>query len=164
VKKYVDRENWNEWQTPKRERASFLDPLKPTIDEWLAEDMKRTRKNRRSATKIYKDVCNDPEHSKELKVGKQTVLNYVSRRKNELYKKTYDTAMVGLHSMCEAQVDFGKVLIKQPNGTEVERSELVLSFPWSNAGPNPHARDERMPVRGAHIRAHRRRTALHLAI
>jgi hypothetical protein len=36
--------------------------------------------------------------------------------------------------MCEAQVDFGKVLIVNANGAEETWSELVLSFPWSNAG------------------------------
>jgi len=134
VKKYVDREDWNEAYTPRRERSSLLDPLKPTIDTWLIEDMKRGRKYRRTATKIYNDLYNDPELRKALAVGKQTVINYVGRRKKELYKQTYDTAMFGLHSMCEAQVDFGKILVTEPKGAEVTQNILVVSFPWSNAG------------------------------
>jgi len=134
VKKYVDREDWNEEYRPRKERGSLLDPLKPVIDEWLEEDMKRTRKNRRTATKIFKDLSRDKNHSKLLAVGKQTVINYVSARKKELNRATYQTAMFRLHAMCEAQVDFGDVLVADKSGAEPTWHELVVSFPWSNAG------------------------------
>jgi Transposase and inactivated derivatives len=134
VKKYVDRENWNETYRPRKERVSLLEPLKGTIDEWITEDLKRSRKYRRTATKIYNDLHADPELNKMLVVGKQTVINYVSRRKKELCKKTYATAMFGLHAMCEAQVDFGQVLVVGKSGAEEVWRELVVSFPWSNAG------------------------------
>jgi len=99
VKKYVDKEDWNSEYKPRKERVSRLEPLKPTIDEWIAEDLKRSRKYRRTGTKIYNDLCEHPELSKLLAVCRQTVINYVSRRKKELCKKTYQTAMFGLHSM-----------------------------------------------------------------
>ena len=134
VKKYVDREDWNTEYKPRKERVSLLDPLKPIIDEWIREDLKRSRKHRRTGTKIYNDLQKDEELSKMLAVGKQTVINYVSRRKKELCKKTYGTAMFGLHSMCEAQVDFGQVLVSGISGAEEAWHELVVSFPWSNAG------------------------------
>jgi len=134
VKKYVDKEDWNKEYKPRAERPSLLDPLKPVIDEWLIEDMKRSRKYRRTATKIYNDLRSNPEHRKLLAVKKNTVMNYVSFRKKELYKKTYETAMFGLHSMCEAQVDFGKILVVGASGADEEWNELVVSFPWSNAG------------------------------
>ena len=134
VKKYVDREDWNKEHKPRAERPSLLDPLKPVIDEWLIEDMKRSRKYRRTATKIYNDLRSNPEHRELLAVKRNTVMNYVSFRKKELYKKTYDTAMFGLHSMCETQVDFGKILVVGAHGADEEWHELVVSFPWSNAG------------------------------
>ena len=134
VKKYVDMENWNEGKKQRKKRPEGLEPLKETIDEWIKEDQKRSRKNRRTGTKIYNDLKASEELSKQLTVGKQTVINYVSKRKKELYKKTYKTAMFGLHSMCEAQVDFGAVLIKTANGAEETWHELIVSFPWSNAG------------------------------
>lgn len=134
VKKYVDKENWNEEYKVRKERVSLLEPLKPVIDEWIKEDLKRGRKFRRTGTKIYNDLRNDSEHSKMLAVGKQTVINYVSQRKKELNKRTYATAMFGLHSMCEAQVDFGKILVVGAGGAEETWHELVVSFPWSNAG------------------------------
>jgi transposase len=134
VKKYVDAEDWNKGYKPRKERVSPLEPLKATIDEWIKEDLKRSRKNRRTGTKIYKDLSEDKELSKLLLVGKHTVINYVSRRKKELCKKTYSTAMFGLHSMGEAQVDFGDVIVKRVNGAEESWHELVISFPWGNAG------------------------------
>jgi hypothetical protein len=134
VKKYVDREDWNVEYKPRKARGSLLEPLQPVIDGWIMEDLKRNRKYRRTGTKIYNDLCKHPEYSTQLAVGKQTVINYVSRRKKELCKKTYDTAMFGLHSMCESQVDFGKVLVLNKTGTEEAWHELVVSFPWSNAG------------------------------
>jgi transposase len=111
-----------------------LDPLKEVIDGWIAEDMKRARKYRRTATKIYNDLAKDAEHSKLLTVGKQSVINYVSRRKKEINRQTYDTAMFGVHAMSEAQVDFGDILVKRSSGAEEVWHELVVSFPWSNAG------------------------------
>jgi len=134
VKKYVDKEDWNMEYKPRKERVSKLEPLKPKIDTWIKEDLKRKRKHRRTATKIFADLCADPELNKQLLVGKQTVINYVGRRKKELCKQTYETAMFGLHSICEAQVDFGEVLVSTNNGTEEKWHELVVSFPWSNAG------------------------------
>ena len=135
VKKYVDKEDWNDAYKPRKERGSQLEPPKETIDRWIMEDLKRGRKYRRTGTKIYKDLHEDPKLSKLLTVGSQTVINYVSRRKAELCKRTYQTAMFGLHSMCEAQVDFGDVIVvTNKAGAEEFWHELVLSFPWSNAG------------------------------
>jgi transposase len=118
VKKYADREDWNVGYKQRKQRVSLLEPLYPLIDEWLKEDLKRRRKHRRKGTKIYNDIAGHEEHSKLLKVGKQTVINYVSRRKKELCKQTYSTAMFGLHSMSEAQVDFGEILVETSKGAE----------------------------------------------
>ena len=134
VKKYVDKDDWNAGYKARKERVSLLEPLKPIIDGWVVEDLKRSRKNRRTGTKIYNDLRNDAELSKLLAVGKHTVITYVSRRKKELCKKTYGTAMYGLHSMGTAQVDFGDVTVVRPNGAEEVWHVLVVSFPWSNGG------------------------------
>jgi len=134
VKKYADREDWNMEYRPRKQRASGLDPLKPIIDGWIREDLKRKRKHRRTAIKIYNDLVSDEMLSGLLTVGKQTVANYVNKRKKELAVTPYSTAMYTLHAMCEAQVDFGEVLVIGKNGAEEKWRILVLSFPWSNAG------------------------------
>ena len=142
VKKYVDKEDWNKEYKPRKERISLLEPLKPLIDEWIQEDLKRKRKHRRTGTKIYNDLLAHKEYSKQLAVGKQTVINYVSRRKEELCKRSQSTAMYGLHPMCYGEVDFGEVLVKGAHGTEEKWCELVISFPYSNAGFLQICRDE----------------------
>jgi len=134
VKKYVDKEDWNEGYKARKESASRLEPLKEVIDEWIEEDLKRQRKYRRTASKIYRDLAKDPDYSKKLTVGKQSVINYVRKRKKELNKQIYSTAMFGVHAIGEAQVDFGDILIKNSRGAEETWHELVVSFPWSNAG------------------------------
>jgi hypothetical protein len=90
----------------------------PIIDEWLTEDIPRKHKNKRTAVKIYSDLLNHSEYSKLLQVGRQTVLNYVNKKKAEIYSKTYQTAMFTRHAMCEAQVDFGDVTIVRPVPTK----------------------------------------------
>ena len=134
VKKYADKEDWNMEYRPRKQRTSGLDPLKPIIDDWIREDLKRKRKHRRTAIKIYNDLASDETLSGLLLVGKQTVTNYVSKRKKELAITPYSTAMYTLHAMCEAQVDFGEVLVVGKGGAEEKWHILVLSFPWSNAG------------------------------
>jgi transposase len=134
VKKYVDKEDWNAGYKGRKERKTKLEPLKEIIDEWIKEDMKRKRKYRRTGTKIYKDLTKHEEYGKQLEVGKQTVIAYVSKRKKEMSKAQYGTAMYALHAMCEAQVDFGDIIVKRSNGSEETWHELVVSFAWSNAG------------------------------
>ena len=134
VKKYVEKEDWNAGYKGRKEYPSRLDPLKEVIDEWIREDLSRSRKYRRTATKIYNDLSKDKEYRKQLTVCKQSVINYVSKRKKEISKQTYGTAMFALHAMSEAQVDFGDILVKRSNGSEEVWHELVMSFPWSNAG------------------------------
>jgi len=142
VKKYVDREDWNTEYKARKKRVSLLEPLYPVIDEWIEEDLKRKRKHRRTGTKIYNDLKTHKEHGKLLAVGIQTVVAYVSRRKKELCNKSQSTAMYGLHPMCYAQVDFGEILVKTRNGAEEKWSELIVSFPFSNAGFAQICQDE----------------------
>jgi transposase len=134
VKKYVEKEDWNAEYKARKERGSKLAPLAEVIDGWIAEDLKRQRKYRRTASKIYNDLRSDPGYSKILAVGKQSVINYVSKRKKELNRQTYNTAMFASHAVCEAQVDFGDILVKRKHGGEEVWHELVVSFPYSNAG------------------------------
>lgn len=66
-------------------------------------------------------------------MGKQTVINYVSKAKKELCKSTYDTAIFGYHPFGQAQLDFGEVYAFT-KGVMTRYYELVISFPASNAG------------------------------
>lgn len=134
VKKYVDCESWNEEIKPRKERESKLDPLKPIIDEWLKNDLKMPRKQRHTGTRIYDRLSKEKETTDLLTVGKQSVINYVSKAKKELCKSTYDTAILGYHPFGQAQVDFGDVYAFNANGVLTKYYELVVSYPASNGG------------------------------
>jgi hypothetical protein len=66
-------------------------------------------------------LARDKEYSKMLTAGKQSVINYASKRKKEMSRETYGTAMFALHGMSEAQVDFGDILVKRVHGVEEAR-------------------------------------------
>lgn len=132
VKKYVDKEDWNEEIKPRKSKGSRLDVLKPTIDEWLKTDLKMPRKQRHTGTRVYDRLSSEEATKDLLSVGKQTVINYVTKAKKELCKSTYDTAILGYHPHGQAQVDFGEVYIFNNKGLMVKQYELIVSFPYSN--------------------------------
>ncbi|MFZ5610957.1 MAG: IS21 family transposase [Bacillota bacterium] len=134
VKKYVEKDDWNAETKPRKMRESRLDALKPVIDEWLESDLKMPRKQRHTATKVYDRLSTEAEFKDKLLVGKQTVINYVSKAKKELGKSVYDTAILGYHVFGEAQLDFGEVYAFDAVGTLTKYYELVISFPASNGG------------------------------
>lgn len=83
-----------------------MDRWKPVIDEWLATDEARPRKQRRTARKIYKDLKG--EYKDTLDVAEVSVRRYVAARKQARAKKAYVPLQFGLGEMVE--VDFGEVL------------------------------------------------------
>lgn len=131
VKKYVDKTDWNEEVKPRKQKGSRLDPLKPTIDEWLETDLKLPRKQHHTGVRVFKRL--QDEHGDLLTVGVQTVIHYVVSKKKELCKSSFDTAIKGYHPAGQAQVDFGEAYIYDEKDELKKMYELVVSFPYSNA-------------------------------
>jgi transposase len=130
VSKYLARDDWNEAERGKRKSSQpILGPYKSMIDKWLTDDMKAPRKQRHTAMKVFKDLCKD--HGFKGKYA--TVQKYVGQKKDELYKSRQEGCLPLMHPAGYAQIDFGKVTYIQ-GGKEREGSELVVSFPHSNAG------------------------------
>jgi len=121
IAKYADRENWNEEIKPRKAKGSKLDILKPTIDEWLKTDLKMPR---HTGTRVYDRLRKEKDTKDLLAVGKQTVINYVTKTKKELCKSVYDTAILGEHPCGQAQVDFGEVYAF--NGRDIMVSFIVI--------------------------------------
>ncbi|MHB9010476.1 MAG: transposase [Carboxydocellales bacterium] len=130
VKKYVDMEDWNLNLKEDIPRESQLDPLKPTIDSWLENDLKMPRKQRHTALRVYNRLKS--EHPRELNVKQRTVTRYVAWKKKELYRSASDCAIHGTHPFGEAQVDFGEVYYYNKDDSLKKCYELVMSFPASN--------------------------------
>jgi len=130
VKKYAEEDDYNLSDKPKRGRPSKLDPVKPIIDTWLTEDLNRPIKQRHTAVRIYKRLCN--EHSDIFNASERTVRSYVAAKKKELYGEKEGYLPLE-HPPGEAQVDFGEIIMIE-QGKQVKGYELVLSLPYSNAG------------------------------
>lgn len=130
VKKYAEESDFNLKTRPKRGRPSKLDSVKPIIDAWLTEDLKRPIKQRHTAIRIYNRLLN--EHSDIFNAGERTVRSYVAARKKELYGEKEGFLPLE-HPPGEAQVDFGEIIMIE-QGKKIKGFELVLSLPYSNAG------------------------------
>ena len=77
VKKYVDKEDWNEEIKPKKVRKSKLDNVKPIIDKWLRNDLKMPRKQRHTGIRVYERLVR--EHKDKLLVGKRQLATHFER-------------------------------------------------------------------------------------
>src|SRR5690625_5285795 len=126
VSKYANQEECKVKQKQKR-KALVMDPVKPIIDKWIREDLKKKKKYQRTAKKMYEQLCDF--HS--FKGSDRTVRDYVSQRKREL-KESMEIAALPLESFPgTAQVDFGEAPFKY-HSEIIDLPYLVLSFPYSN--------------------------------
>lgn len=131
VKKYADLEEFQpEAKREKSQPAPVMDPVKDIVDQWLKEDMKKKKKYRRTAKRIWQLLVND--ENLDFKGSDRTVRAYVSKRKKELIDESEGAAIPLEARPGDAQVDFGEAPFKR-NGKVVDLPYLVLSFPYSNA-------------------------------
>ena len=79
VRKFVEREDWNQSTEVAETRSSILDPFKPVIDGWLEEDRNRRRKQRHTAKRVYDRLCS--EYGDEFHCSYRTVAGYVAERR-----------------------------------------------------------------------------------
>jgi transposase len=85
--------------------SPVLDPVKPIIDQWLAEDEKRPSKQRHTAKRIYERLTTEYGFSG----GESTVRRYVGQRRKQARSQvfiplSYEPGSVG-------QVDFGEAQV-----------------------------------------------------
>lgn len=127
VKKYANKESFE--KNKKVERPSpVMDPVKPIIDKWIKEDLKKKKKHHRTAKRMTEQLTKN--HSFEGSY--RTVRNYVSRKKKEL-KEYVEEASLPLTSIPgTAQVDFGTAPFLY-HSEVIDLPYLVMSFPHSNS-------------------------------
>lgn len=126
VRKYRDADDFSPVHRKRSPRESKLDPYKPTIDGWLAEDRRRRRKQRHSAKRIYDRLVSECGFDG----GYTIVQTYVKARKAEL-KCADDEFLKLIWAPAEAQVDFGTCDFRV-RGVVREVHYLVVTFPFSN--------------------------------
>lgn len=129
IKKYAEQDEVKIQQPFKQKRkARVMDPVKPIIDQWIREDMKKKKKFQRTAKRMYDLLI---EHH-QFTGSDRSVRAYVTKRKQALLEEN-QAAYLPLESRAgTAQVDFGEAPFLY-QGKEVVRPYLVLSFPYSNS-------------------------------
>lgn len=130
VKKYVQKEDWNDAPKEPPKTKSKLDPFKETIDGWLLQDLKARPKQRHTAKRVYDRLCE--EFGGTFTASYRTVRYYVSAKKKELYSEKQCFLPLE-HPGSEAQVDFGEADFIE-NGMLVHGYYLNFSTPYSNGG------------------------------
>jgi transposase len=98
------------------------------VDDWLKEDMKLPRKDRRTNLAIFKQL----KEEYGFEGSYRTVCAYIQERRSQL-KSEKETRYERLeHPPGEAQVDFGNMTVVK-DGAYKDLKVLILSFPYSNA-------------------------------
>lgn len=132
VKKYVDMEDFNALPpAPATIQESKLDPFKPLIDEWLLADRFAPRKQRHTAKRVFRRLCDEAEG---FNCSYRLVAQYVKREKEVLRLKKSTGHLPLEHRPGEAQADFGTADFYENGRLYKEAKYLVLSFPFSNGG------------------------------
>ena len=127
VKKYANQEEFHRKDKQKR-KSPVMEPVKPIIDKWIKEDLKKKRKYQRTAKKMYEQLRDF--HS--FTGSDRTVRYYVSKRKKELKESMTEVALPLESIPGTAQVDFGTAPFKYDSET-IDLPYLVMSFPYSNS-------------------------------
>lgn len=132
VKKYVEQEDFSETfpQTPVR--ASKLDPFKPIIQEWLAEDWRVRRKQHHTAERIHQRLQH--EYRETYTLSYSAIQRYVKKLRAARVASPQGTLELEWPPGT-AQVDFGTADVYWLNQDTVTTVKyLTVSFPFSNAG------------------------------
>jgi transposase len=84
-----------------------LDPWKPVLAQWLAEDAQRPRKQRRTARKMYQDLV--ALYGESFGASEASVRRYVAQLKQERAQKAYVPLAFPPGAMMQG--DFGHALV-----------------------------------------------------
>lgn len=129
VKKYADEDHFEKKLTFQKKGMMYEEGFGEIVDDWLEEDMKLKRKERRTNKKIYEDL---KDHH-DFKGSYRTVCDYIQHRKPQLKETRIERHERLEHPPGEAQVDFGNMTVVK-DGAYKDIKALILSFPYSNAG------------------------------
>ncbi|AEH49271.1 IS21 family transposase [Parageobacillus thermoglucosidasius] len=129
VKKYADGNIGGQKIMKKKRGMMYELGYGEIIDDWLEEDAKLPRKERRTNRTMFEQL--QKEHG--FPGSYRTVCAYIQERKPHLKaekEKRYERLE---HPPGEAQVDFGTMQVVKDGALE-DKKLLILSFPHSNAG------------------------------
>ncbi len=126
VSKYANQEEFPE-KKKQRRKAPVMDPVKPILDNWIREDLKKKRKYHRTSKRMFELL----EKHHDFEGSYRSVRAYVSKRKKELRAEVEKAALPLKAFSGTAQVDFGTAPFSYQSEV-IELPYLVMSFPYSN--------------------------------
>ncbi len=126
VRKYLAMEDFSPKAPQKEQLPSKLDPYKPQIDRWLADDEKQWAKQRHTAQRVYDRLV---ELHPEFACSYPTVSRYV--RKTRAQRTNHRACQELVWHPGEAQGDFGEADCYE-QGVKQRKHYLACVFPHSN--------------------------------
>lgn len=130
VKKYVEKEDFNQKIKPKRKRVSKLSPYRSIVTNWLLMDQNAPRKQQHTAKRVYDRL--KELYPNEFTADERSVRKFVAELRNELKIKSGGHLPLE-HPPGEAQADFGEARFIQ-NGKTYDGYYINISYPYSNGG------------------------------
>jgi transposase len=130
VKKYVEKEDFNQVIRPKQRRYGKLSPYKNIVTTWLVNDKKAPYKQQHTAKRVFdrlKEMYGD-----EFTASDRAVRKFVADIRKELQNNT-DGFLPLEHPPGEAQADFGEARFIE-NGVTYDGYYFNMSYPHSNGG------------------------------
>jgi len=132
VQKYAYQEDWTPNSPIEKnanpDRYPVLGPYLHVIDEWLENDRREPRKQRHTATRIYRRLQSEHGYTG----GLTSVKEYVRKRKRLMYENNAGYLPLG-HPKGHSQIDFGQFKYYDVLGRDQLGYALIVSFPYSNA-------------------------------
>jgi len=131
VQKYAYMNDFSPQVLPNVEADTYpvLGPYIPTIDEWMEQDLREPRKQRHTASRI----CARLQKEKGFTGSYSSVKRYVVK-KQWLLSQAREGYLPIAHPPGHAQTDFGKFKYYDSLGVGHKGYELLVTFPYSNAG------------------------------
>ena len=130
VAKYMKVEDFNGVLSGKKASVSKLDPWKPKIDEWLAEDRRMRFKQRHTAKRSPRPASGRAS-GRRIARSYPLVQRYLKEKKRERGAERGYLELVWPAG--EAQADFGEADVIEGSVRRTMKY-LCLSFPHSNGG------------------------------
>jgi len=130
VKKYAEKEDFNQKLRPKQKRKGKLSPYKNIVTTWLVNDQQAPHKQQHTAKRVFdrlKEIYRD-----EFDASERAVRKFVADIKRELQIST-DGYLPLEHPPGEAQADFGEARFIE-NGITYDGCYFTISYPYSNGG------------------------------
>ena len=130
--------------------APLLDPWKPTIDSWLADDEEAPKKQRHTARRVYQRLIE--EHGADI--GESTVRRYVAEVKARRPVALAQVSVPQSHPAGEeAEVDFGQITFRLGGELVIGRMFVMRLSASGKAFHRIYANEAQEVFIDGHVRA-----------